>query len=395
MPKHLNDGQLRAALDGELGPDESRHLESCPACLERKRQMHARSQATAAALTFLSPTSSTSDNSDLDARAALARLRHRALLQKENSMFKKMFASPALRYGAAAVLLLALLFSFPATRALADQLLNLFRVQQVTVVRVDYTGMQQLTGQGPIGQQVSALLSDSITMTHKPGKPTQATDAAQASQLAGFNVRLPQNDTPSRISVTDSAAFTLRIDRTKAQALLDEAGRSDLVLPESVDGQDVSVSIPSGVSAAYGTCPEPRGEDGTADPEEGPGLPGRRYADCILFAQIPSPTVSAPADLDVAQLARIGLQFAGMDSDQAAAFTDSVDWTSTLVIPIPKNAATYEQLQIDGVTGTLIQRPADDAPQFSLIWVKDGIIYAIGGLGSNSDKAIQMANSLP
>ena len=73
----------------------------------------------------------------------------------------------------------------------------------------------------------------------------------------------------------------------------------------------------------------------------------------------------------------------------------TVDWTSTLVVPIPRNAATYEQVTVDGVTGTLIQRPADDAPRFALLWVKDGIVYAISGLGTNSEKAIEMANSLP
>jgi hypothetical protein len=64
------------------------------------------------------------------------------------------------------------------------------------------------------------------------------------------------------------------------------------------------------------------------------------------------------------------------------------------VVPIPRNAATYEQISVDGVTGTLIQRPADDAPQYALLWVKDGIIYAISGLGADTQTAIQMANSL-
>jgi hypothetical protein len=89
------------------------------------------------------------------------------------------------------------------------------------------------------------------------------------------------------------------------------------------------------------------------------------------------------------------LEFTGMTSDQAAAFTQTVDWTSTLVVPIPKNAATYKQVSVDGVTGNLIQRPSDDAPQFVLLWVKDGIVYSIGGLGTNSQQAIDMANSLP
>ena len=195
------------------------------------------------------------------------------------------------------------------------------------------------------------------------------------------------------------AAFTFTIDRAKAQALLNEAGRNDLVLPEEVDGANVSVNIPSSVSLAFGTCPEPSSKSEAERERQREmntsGSPGRAYKDCIILAQIPSPEVSAPAGVDVAQLAQIGLEFTGMSSAQAKAFTDTVDWTSTLVVPIPKNAATYEQIPVDGVTGTLIQRPTDDAPQFALLWVKDGIIYTIGGLGSNSEKALEIANSLP
>jgi hypothetical protein len=229
-------------------------------------------------------------------------------------------------------------------------------------------------------------------MTHKPGEPKEATDAQQASQLAGFTVRLPQGKDPSQIYVTDGATFTLTVDRTKAQALLDEAGRKDLVLPESIDGAKISVNIPASVSAGYGTCPKPKAD--ASEREDGP-IPGRRYPDCVILAEIPSPSVNAPADVDIDQLARIGLEFTGMSPEDAAAFADTVDWTSTLVVPIPRNAATYQQVTVDGVTGTLIQRPADDAPKFALLWVKNGIVYAISGLGSNSQQAIDMANSLP
>ena len=113
-----------------------------------------------------------------------------------------------------------------------------------------------------------------------------------------------------------------------------------------------------------------------------------------MLVQIPSPTVNTPPDVDLAKLAEIGLEFTGMSPEQAQAFSQNVDWTSSLVIPIPRNAATYQQVSVDGVTGTLIQRPVDDAPEFALVWVKNGIIYAIGGLGSDSAKAIEMANAL-
>jgi hypothetical protein len=282
--------------------------------------------------------------------------------------------------------------AFPGARAFAGELLNLFRVQQVTVVPVDFTGLEQLTGDGALGNQFTELISNSVHMDQKPGDPVAVTSADDASKLTNFTVRLPQAKTPSQIYVTNPASFTVTVDRTKAQSLLDEAGRSDLVLPASIDGADISVQIPASVSAGYGTCPKP--EKDTAENKESQ-IPGRRYRDCVMLVEMPSPTVNAPADLDVNQLAQIGLQFTGMTKEDAAAFTSTVNWTSTLVIPIPKNAASYQQVTVDGVTGTLIERPVDDAPQYALIWIKDGIVYAISGLGANSQQAMDLANSLP
>ncbi len=390
MNGHLNSGELRAALDGELDPQKLAHFRNCSLCQKRSEAIAIQARQTTGRLSFLPPSAG---QAAPPAEAALRHFHRQTQYRKENTMFKKLFASPLLRVGLAVVLMLAIVLSFPQARALAGQLLGLFRVQQVVVVPVDFSGMQQLTGNSQLSSQISNLVSSSVDMTQKPGAPVNAADAAQASQMTGFAVRTPQGLAPSRITVQNAAAFTFKVDRAKAQALLNEAGRSDLVLPESIDGADVAVNIPASVSVAYGTCPDPSTQDNSFS--LGGGSNGRRYPDCVMLAEIPSPTVSAPAGLDVSQLAQIALQFSGMTSEQAAAFTKTVDWTSSLVIPIPKNAATYDQVTVDGVTGTLIQRPADDAPQFALIWVKNGIIYAIGGLGSNSQQALQMANSLP
>ena len=389
MNQHLNDGQLRAALDGELPAIGSAHLQDCALCQQRQNALRAQSRQVASRLAFLSA----EPKQNMPATGtALRYFYERKLPQKEIPMFKRLFASSGVRFAAVALLLLVLVVSIPSTRALADQLLSLFRVQQVTVIPVDFTGMEQLSGNSALGKQVSELVSNSVTVTQKPGDPVTVTDTADASQKAGFTVRLPQSDTASRISVMNTTAFSFNIDRTRAQALLDEAGRSDLLLPDSIDGAVVKVNIPASVSAAYGECPQ-SAQDGQSPTK--PSLPGRNYPDCLLMTELPSPTVSAPAGVDVALLAQIGLEFSGMSREQAAAFTQTVDWTSTLVIPIPKNAATYQQISVDGVTGTLIQRPADDSPQFVLIWIKNGIVYSIGGLGTDSQKALDMANSLP
>lgn len=388
MRKHLTDGELRAALDGELNDLQFRHLEACKDCQARQRQLRVEQGQIADRLAFLAR----QDEPVPSAQKAWNRFSRQVENKKEISMLRKWFAFPVIRVGTAVALILALVLAFPGARAFASELLNLFRVQQVTVIPVDFTGLEQLTGNGALGNQFTEMISNSMDITQKPGDPKEAADAQQASQLAGFNVRLPQGKNPSEIYVTDAAAFTITVDRTKAQALLDESGRKDLVLPESIDGAKISVNIPASASAGYGTCPKPKAD--VSEREAGP-IPGRRYPDCVILAEIPSPSVNAPADVNVDELARIGLEFTGMSPEDAATFAGTVDWTSTLVVPIPRNAATYQQVTVDGVTGTLIQRPADDAPQFALLWVKNGIIYAISGLGTNSQQAIDMANSLP
>jgi hypothetical protein len=188
MNKHLTDGELRAALDGELLAARAQHLDDCASCQARQAQIQAQSQRTAQKLTFLALTT---EDPIPSARLAWGRFSQQLLLKKETSMFKRWFAYPVVRVGVIAALLLALVLAIPSTRALAGQLLNLFRVQQVTVIPVDFTGVEQLTGNDALGSQFSALISSSVDMKQKPGDPQAVTDANQASQMTGFNVRIP------------------------------------------------------------------------------------------------------------------------------------------------------------------------------------------------------------
>jgi hypothetical protein len=392
MTKHLNEGQLRAALDGELDHTTLQHLESCAGCQQCLEALQAQTRQVAGRLAFLS--AGGGKERVPAAGPALDHFYNQTMTIKEKSMFSKLFASRLVRTASAVALILALVLAIPATRAMASQLLSLFRVQTVTVLPIDFTGMQDLSGNTGLTKQISQFISSSTTVTEKPAGPVTVADAAEASQKTGFNVRLPQGMTPDELSVQSGGAFSFKVDRAKAQALLDEAGRKDLVLPASVDGADVSVTVPDSVSATYGTCPKAAVN---RDPDQNTFTmesSSRNYPDCFVLAEIPSPVVSAPADVNVEQLAEIALQFTGMTQQQAADFAKNVDWTSSLVIPIPKNAVTNEQVQVDGVAGTLIQRAAGDSPEYLLVWVKDGIIYTISGLGSDSQKALEMAASL-
>jgi hypothetical protein len=137
----------------------------------------------------------------------------------------------------------------------------------------------------------------------------------------------------------------------------------------------------------YGECPK--------IDTEGEGQVGNssQAFNCTILLEAPSPTVNVPADLNLQQLAEIGLQLAGMSAVQAREFCQTVDWKSTLVLPITRFVRSYATVTVDGVQGTLMT-PADRrGPGSVLIWVKDGIIYQLAGPGGSSD-AIALANSL-
>ena len=120
MEKHLTEGELRAALDGELDAASLRHLESCAGCQERQKQMETQNLHTTHLLGFLAP----GDEPVPSSHAAWNRFSEEYLIKKEHSMFKRWFSIPLVRFGTAALLILALVLALPGSRAMAGELLT-------------------------------------------------------------------------------------------------------------------------------------------------------------------------------------------------------------------------------------------------------------------------------
>ncbi len=402
---HLDDEALHAYLDRSLADAEHavEHLNSCGECRARLEAVQARAARVDSILAVLDPSPSESPRS---AQLAFAQLTARRLAasQKQGANMLKTILTRRLRplwIGVSIVVLFAAAFSYPPVRAWATDLLAQFRVQKVAILPVDSTRLTQLGGDTALGQQISRILSASLSVTKEPGEPQAAANAAQASQMAGFTVRLPasRSDAP-QLAVQGGSAFQFTVDRARAQSLLNDSGFSRLQLPASIDGAVIKIELPAGVSAAYGDCPSAKEAvteiHVSRDPDGDRVIrnsSGRVLTSCVALVQMPSPIVDAPADLDVQSLAEIGMQFAGMTPEEARKFSQTVDWTSTLVIPIPRRESTHKQVSVDGVTGYMIERSMDAGLQYGVVWVKHGIIYAIGGWGDPA-QALEMAKSL-
>lgn len=401
------DEVLRARLDGELSPIEAHELENhligCAGCRNRAEAMERQAEGIREIFSSLAPSAA---QPATDAGLALARFkaRQRSVEAEAPSFFGRLFARrlrPA--WGAlAAVGLVFGLLSYSPARTWAQRVLAMLRVQKITVVPVDLKALDTLNGGNAAGKTLSQMLSDNVVVTIH-GEPQTVSSAEEASQRAGYKVRLlsERTDIP-RLTVESEQAFHMTVDRERAQGILAELGHSEVNLPSSLDGATIAVHIPAAVVAQYGNCPKekPKGESdsGPQAPQNVSPAPNAEVVDesnCVILAQVPSPTVSVPPDLNIAELAEAGLQVGGMSQEQAHAFCQTVDWTSTLVIPIPRSLDAAQTVDVRGVEGTLISLPSQrrHPAGYMLVWVKNGIIYSLMGFG-NSSAAVPLAETL-
>lgn len=289
-----------------------------------------------------------------------------------------------------ALVVLALLIAsmaFAPLRAVADSFLKLFRVEQVRVVEFD---MEDRPADLGASSEFEFMMSNQVQVQEQ-GEPIEVANASEASALSGFAVRLPSN-MEGKYKVTPGGDITFNVDLEQVRTVLKDIGLSDIELPESIDGAVVSATIQPGVSAEYGDCNFEQFED----LEEGQTIRPEDIepVNCTTLVQLPNPVIEAPANLEIDKLGEAYLQLTGMSPEEAAEFSRSVDWATTLVIPVPRYGTEHEQVQVDGVSGTFINHyEYKTGDMYLLVWIRDGIAYALSGPGDKSD-ALQIVDSL-
>ena len=167
-----------------------------------------------------------------------------------------MWQKLSLAGGCVGVAVMVLVLTVAPVRAWAESLLAIFRVERFTVLEINPAALKNngLQNNQLLNQAIGRVLSDEVTVTQKPQQPQLIADAATASKVAGFPVQLLPGKTPSSLLLESGAGMNMKLDRDRIQSILDEAGRSDLRIPESVDGAIVGVRVPAGVMAFYGNC---------------------------------------------------------------------------------------------------------------------------------------------
>jgi len=412
---HITEGEIRAYLDKEL--DTARHtqvkthLDSCPICQTLAAELSNRTQRMDAYLATLEPGASQVPQM----AEARERLKERLALEETpqpnkiwptrrakpgdprpgsnkeiENMWQKMFTRKARPFWALLILIVLLTASmaFSPVRAIANSFLGLFRIQHIDVVQVDPDALPSNLGRS---SQFEAMLSQDVK--HETfGEVQTVSSAEEASQLLGMPVRLPSEleGQPVVLQVQPASRVTFTLNSERIQAILNEIGRSDIQLPKGLDGAVVTIDIPAGLNATYGDCVKTQ----VSNPDTLQTMRGRN---CTTYIQIDSPTISAPPGLDVEKIGEAYLQVLGMSSEDASHFAKNIDWTTTFVVPLPSSGVDYQDVNVDGVTGTIVQNQGSGAyKSYDMLWIKDGVVYALHGQGADATIAqgLQVANSL-
>jgi hypothetical protein len=267
----------------------------------------------------------------------------------------------------AAAMVVALVASvslFPSVRASAQAMLDLFRVRNFAAVKFDPDRFETLR---EMDQDRNLLMFDRQEVLEEPGPRASVATAAEAATRVGYAVReaqvLPNDLRLEHIEVENRGAARLSADADQVASLLAALDLDDVEFPRELDGAWITIRKPPVVFQVY------RGQ--------------RHFA---ALVQAPSPEVELPAGADLARLAEIGMRILGVDRSQARQLAQSVDWRTTLLVPVPVDAESFRSIQVNGSPGLLIEtssrstlegpRP-DDRVKTIIMWSAADHVYGM------------------
>jgi len=362
-------GLLRTYLDDALPPQQrsevAAHLADCSSCQAVLAGLRAN---TVQVRTLLGSPATMPDPA-----ATFQRLKNRIdPLQPDSFRRNTMQTSGRSRarrswiVAAGAAMALISLLLFPPVRAAADRLLQVFRVRSVVFFPIDPARIQQLQ---QLDVDMPALFASAPTVINEPAPPREVSSTGEASQAVGFPVHepadLPGTTSETTIKVIDRTAFSFQVNVDAMRQVLAITGIEDVTIPDELGEEQITVDVAAWASQRY---------DGS-DWE-------------IELYQGRSPDVTLPDGVDLAALGRTGLRVLGMDEAQADAVSRQIDWTSTLVVPIPPDIQDVRSVTINNSEGLLVGSTEQGGQHWMLYWQDDDHFYILQAEGAVTDQQV-------
>jgi len=257
---------------------------------------------------------------------------------------------------AASLAAVSFAFTLPAVRAGAEAFLDLFWVVSISGVQFDGTRLRDLETSGI---NFGELVFEQVEVG---GPPISYASLGEAGAAAGLRLLepawVPSGWERSGVEVSGENAASMIGNTARLREMLAALGIDDARIPEGLDGQPIEVRVPPIAIITY--------TNGT---------------DALHLIEARSPEVSFPAGIDLSGLAEAALRVLGLDSDEAYRLATSVDWRSTLIVPVPSEAASFREVNVAGSDGLMIEVRGSERGRGEnvLMWATDERVFALTG----------------
>ena len=284
----------------------------------------------------------------------------------------------SLAFAASGLAVVVALFAVPGVRAWGQSVLDMFRVRSFVAVPFSAERMDKLRS---LKTDNAMMVFDQQVTIQEPGRPVVQSSPAMASATAGFTVEtpayLPSGLAADTIAVTGEGRMRLSVSTDRLRNLLAALDLRDVEVPSGLDGQDVTVHMYPVVGQTF-----------------------RSERHKLALVQSKSPEVGLPTGLDLPRLGEVGLRILGLDASEAHRIASTVDWRSTLLVPVPASASSFRSVTVQGNPGLLITttRPTSDGQGRReggsvVMWTESDRVFALQGTLGPED-LMQVAESV-
>lgn len=271
---------------------------------------------------------------------------------------------------AASIAAVSIAFTFPTVRAGAQAFLDLFRVVNVRGIAFDPSRLQSVDWENV---DLPQMLGGEPEVLIGGGEPQSFDSLDAAAAAAGAPVLVPAyvpvGWERAGIVVTGETSMRVTAETALLEAVMD-ALEIDLTVPPGIDGEQVTVHVPPIVQVMY--------------------MNGNHR---LALMQARTPEISFPAGVDLASLAEIALRIIGLGVDEAYNLAQSVDWRTTLVVPVPVTDASFQQIDVAGRQALLVSSARPNAEDV-LLWATETQVFAIAAANFAPLTLVEMAQTL-
>jgi len=273
--------------------------------------------------------------------------------------------------GVSAAAAAAVLLSFPQVQAAANDLLSIFRINQVQFVKLtqdDLREAENWISSAQAGEmELKGLGKIWIEQSDEQGERSVWYESAEEAEQAGVLLpELPDGLQADGVEVAQPFTLHLELDVKKANQLFAQLQMEER-FDEKLDGKRFSLHVPERLSLYL--------KDGES---------------FYTYGRVGALHLEGPEGVDLDQLRKTVLALPFIPDNVRQQMLSIDNWQETLPVPYVEQGDHIKEVKVNGQTGLLM----GDENWTQLYWQQDGMFHFLDGKGKQEAQLLELAQKL-